>query len=41
VADDPELRARMGAQARERAEREYSIDRTVVGHERQLIELMR
>jgi glycosyltransferase involved in cell wall biosynthesis len=39
LADDPQLRARMGRQARERAEREYSIDRTVDGYQRLLIEL--
>ena len=33
LADDPELRRRMGARGRERAEREFGIDRAVGAYE--------
>ncbi|MHA6616958.1 glycosyltransferase [Pseudonocardia sp. DLS-67] len=40
LADDPVLRATMGARARDRAEREYSIENTVAGYQRLLTELV-
>jgi glycosyltransferase involved in cell wall biosynthesis len=40
LADDPELRAAMGARARQRAESEYSIEHTVAGYQRLLVELV-
>jgi glycosyltransferase involved in cell wall biosynthesis len=40
LADDPELRAAMGARARQRAESEYSIEHTVAGYQRLLTELV-
>ena len=40
LADDAELRSAMGARARARAEREYSIEHTVEGYQRLLGELV-
>ncbi|HWM00840.1 MAG TPA: glycosyltransferase [Actinophytocola sp.] len=40
LADDPGLRAAMGARARQRAESEYSIEHTVAGYQRLLTELV-
>jgi glycosyltransferase involved in cell wall biosynthesis len=41
LLDDPELRARMGAAGRERAEREFAIERTVAGYEALITRLTR
>jgi glycosyltransferase involved in cell wall biosynthesis len=40
LADDPALRALLGAQARDRAERDFSIDRTVRGYQHLLTGLV-
>jgi glycosyltransferase involved in cell wall biosynthesis len=41
LLDDPGLRARMGAAGRERAEREFAIERTVAGYEDLITRLAR
>jgi glycosyltransferase involved in cell wall biosynthesis len=40
LVDDPDRRHAMGAAARARAEREYSIEHTVAGYQRLLGELV-